>query len=103
MFRDRDQHPALSLRTSLDLEMSPNQSQETNQGSEAAEKAGDSELFAIKITDVQVSLAYGHQVGSGCWARNPEAVPVPCPYLLPPPADSQGNNRVSNASRRALP
>lgn len=52
MFRDSDQHPALSPRTSLDLEISPNQSQKTNQGSEAAEKAGDSELFAVKITEM---------------------------------------------------
>lgn len=52
MFRDSDQHPALSLRTSLDLEMSPNQSQESNKGGEAAEKAGDSELFATKITEM---------------------------------------------------
>lgn len=71
MFRDRDQHPALSLRTSLDLEMSPNQSQETNQESEASEKAGDSERFAIKITEMCRSawlmgtrwvLAPGHRI-----------------------------------------
>lgn len=73
---DRKPKSSTKCKDKLDLEMSPNRSQETDQGGGAV-KAVASKLRAIKTS-------CGHQVGPGVWAQDPEAVAFPYTRPLHP-------------------